>query len=408
MISLRMLKVSDHVVWGCAFFLILVGFLALFSTTFGGAKGGLEALQYVNRQFGALMIGLIGMAFFAYLDYRHLKKIAIPLYILVVLLLIYVLFRGSAASGAQRWLSIGPFSFQPSELTKLTVILALAAYFDRARDRARVLPVMLIAGIPFILIFKQPDLGTALVILAISLGMLIWNKTSPVMLAMVITPFLSLLLLHNFYLWLFYLFVLWFFLYFSRVTLLDILIIMGLNIGVGIAFPLIWGMLKEYQRTRIIAFVNPGIDPYGAGYHTLQSLIAVGAGGLIGRGFLHGSQTQLHFIPEQHSDFIYSAIAEEFGLIGAVLVLVALVTLIRRAFLIADSADDFFGGVLVAGGAVMLMFHVLVSVGMVLGVMPVVGIPLPFISFGGTSLIVNMILLGIIQNVAMRRQKLIF
>ena len=406
MINLRMLKATDNVIWACTAFLITVSFLSIFSVIY--SNGLLVAFQFLQRQFGALIIGLIGMALFAYMDYHHLKKIAFPLYLIILLLLVYVLIKGNVVSGAARWISFGPISFQPSEITKLTVILSLATYFNWMKDRARILPAAVIAGIPFLLIFKQPDLGTALVIIAISLGMLVWNKTSPIMLIMVATPIFSLLLRPNIYVWISYLLVLWVILYFSRVKLLDLIIIMGINIGIGIAFPIIWGMLREYQKMRIIAFVNPGIDPHGSGYHTLQSLVAVGAGGLFGRGFLHGSQTQLRFIPEQHSDFIYSAVAEEFGLIGAGLVLFALITLIRRAFKIADESSDYFGGILVAGAAVMLGFHTFVSIGMVLGVMPVVGIPLPFVSFGGTALIINMILVGIIQNVAMRREKLIF
>src|SRR3989339_392953 len=409
MINLRMLKLSDKTIWICMSFLIAVGFLAIFSVTYKTALNeNHSALFYLSKQFGSFIVGLIGMAFFAYLDYNHLKKVAIPLYIGMLLLLVFVLFQGTSAYGAQRWINLGLLSFQPSEITKLVVIIALAAYFTNRQGKSNPLLTLSIMGIPFLLIFKQPDLGTALVIAAISFGMLIWDKSSPIMLAMVVTPFLSLIFRPNIFLWLFYIFMVWFFLYFSRVKLWDMLIILGLNIGVGVAFPIIWGLLKEYQRMRIIAFLNPGIDPYGMGYHTMQSVIAVGSGGFLGKGFLQGTQTQLHFIPEQHSDFIYSAITEEFGFVGAMMVLFVLFVLIRKAVIIAGEASDYFGGTLVCGSAVMLMFHTLISIGMVLGVMPVVGIPLPFVSFGGTALIVNMILVGIIQSVAMRRRDLIF
>src|SRR3989339_135402 len=345
MINLRMLKLSDKTIWFCMFFLIAVGFLAILSVTYKTVLNeNHSALFYLSKQFGSFIVGLIGMAFFAYLDYNHLKKVAIPLYI----------------------------------------------------------------GMLFLLIFKQPDLGTALVIAAISFGMLIWDKSSPIMLAMVVTPFLSLIFRPNIFLWLFYIFMVWFFLYFSRVKMSDMLIIMGLNIGVGIALPLIWGFLKEYQRMRIIAFLNPGVDPHGAGYHTLQSIIASGSGGFLGKGFLQGTQTQLHFIPEQHSDFIYSAITEEFGFVGAMMVLFVLFVLIRKAFIIAGEARDYLGGILVCGAAMMIFFQVFISIGMGLGIIPVVGIQVPFVSFGGTALIVNMILVGIIQSVAMRRRDLIF
>ncbi len=406
MINFRMLKATDPIIWYCLIFLLITSFSAIFSVNY--AWGTAQAFQLLGKQFGALIIGVIGMAIFAYFDYRHLKLLAIPLYLIMMVLLVYVLFRGSVVSGASRWIHLGFFSFQPSEITKLVVILALAAYFDQTKEKAKILPALIIACIPFLLIFKQPDLGTALVIVAISLGMLVWNKTSPVLLVTIATPIFSLIIRPNLYLWLVYILVLWGILYFSRLDFVDLLLVMAINIGVGIAFPLIWGMLREYQRMRIVAFINPGIDPHGLGYHTMQSLVAVGSGGIFGRGFLHGSQTQLHFIPEQHSDFIFSSIAEEFGMIGAGLVIFALITLIRRAYIIADESADYFGGILVCGAATMLGFHAFLSIGMVLGVMPVVGIPLPFVSFGGTALIVDMILIGIIQNVAMRRQKLIF
>lgn len=409
MINFRMLKASDGIIWIAVAFLIAVSFISIFSVTFkSDAKNGFDFLSYIQRQAGSLVIGLCGLAVFSYLDYRNLKNFAIPLYIIMLFLLVFVIFGGTQASGASRWISLGFLSFQPSEITKLIVIITLAAYFDNLRNGARSFVVLLLAGIPAFLIFKQPDLGTALVVIAIALGMLIWNKTSYMTITMVLTPIFSLLLRPNFIVWLVYLLILWGILYFSRVSLIDLLLILAINIGVGIAFPIIWGMLKEYQKVRIISFLNPNVDPFGAGYHTLQSIIAVGAGGIFGRGFLSGTQTQLHFIPEQHSDFIYSAVAEEFGFIGAVLVLLALFAIARRAFIIADESRDYFGSILAAGGAVMISFHTLVSVGMVLGVMPVVGIPLPFVSFGGTALIIDLILIGIIQSVAMRRQKLIF
>jgi len=183
---------------------------------------------------------------------------------------------------------------------------------------------------------------------------------------------------------------------------------MGINIGVGIVFPIFWGMLKEYQKLRLVAFLNPGLDPFGAGYHTLQSKIAIGAGGLFGAGFMHGTQTQLQFIPVQHSDFIFSAIGEEFGLIGTVMVLSLLVLIVFKAIRIADATDDYFAGILALGIAMMLGFHTFVNIGMTLGLLPVVGIPLPFISYGGTALIVSLTCIGLLQNIAMRNHKILF
>lgn len=403
MINFRMLKVSDKYIWIPVFILVFLGFMMIFSTT-----RSVEAGPFVSRQLAALGLGAVLMGFFTYLDYKHLRYISWILYALMFLMLVVVQFSGSAAQGAQRWINLGPFSFQPSEISKLVVIMVLASYFDLKREKANIVTPLILAGIPFLLIFKQPDLGTALVIIAIALGVLIWNKTSPVLLLLTFTPLLSLFMRQNIYGWIIYLILLWGVLYFSRVKLNDLLLILGVNLVVGIAFPILWGMLKEYQRLRIVSFLNPGLDPKGMGYHTLQSEIAIGAGGLFGAGFMHGTQTQLQFIPIQHSDFIFSAVGEEFGLIGAGLTLFLFVMLIWRSVLMADEARDNFGSNLAAGIAVMFFFHVFVNIGMTLGLLPVVGIPLPFLSYGGTSLVMNLIAIGILQSVAMRRQKLIF
>lgn len=409
MINFRMLKVSDKYIWIPVFSLIILGFLMIFSTTYSAeAKAGHDAWLFVKRQLGALGLGLLLMGFFTYLDYKHLRYISWILYVLMLAMLVFVQFSGSLAQGAQRWISFGPLSFQPSEISKLVMIMVLASYFDFKKERSNILTPLLLAGVPFFLIFKQPDLGTALVILAIALGVLIWNKTSPTLLLLTFTPLLSLFMRQNIYGWIIYIVILWGVLYFSRVKLNEMLLILGVNIVVGIAFPILWGMLKEYQRLRIVSFLNPGLDPKGMGYHTLQSKIAIGAGGLFGAGFMHGTQTQLQFIPIQHSDFIFSAVGEEFGLIGAGLTLFLFVMLIWRSVLMADEARDNFGSNLAAGIAVMLFFHVFVNIGMTLGLLPVVGIPLPFLSYGGTSLVINLIAIGILQSVAMRRQKLIF
>jgi len=409
MINFRMLKVSDKYIWIPVVILTLLGLLMIFSTTYSAeAKAGHDAWLFIKRQLAALGLGLVFMGFFTYLDYKHLRYVSWILYALMLLMLVVVQFSGSAAQGAQRWMTFGRLSFQPSEISKLIVIMVLASYFDFRREKANIITPLILAGIPFLMVFKQPDLGTALVILAIALGVLIWNKTSPTLLLLTFTPLLSLILRQNLYGWIAYLIILWGVLYFSRVKLKDLLLILGLNLVVGIAFPILWGMLKEYQRLRIVSFLNPGLDPKGMGYHTLQSKIAIGAGGLFGTGFMHGTQTQLQFIPIQHSDFIFSAVGEEFGLIGAGLTLFLFVMLIWRTVLMADEARDNFGSNLAAGIAVMLFFHVFVNIGMTLGLLPVVGIPLPFLSYGGTSLVMNLIAIGILQSVAMRRQKLIF
>lgn len=404
MINFRLLKISDKYIWMTLLALTVISFLMIFSTT----AANRDALYFIKRQAGALLLGLAFMGWAAYMDYRYLKLMAPFLYILMLAFLLMGQFFGVTVFGAQRWLTFGAFSFQPSEIAKLILIITLASYFDINKEKSGILPALILAGIPFLLIFKQPDLGTSLVILAITLGMLIWSKTSPILLTMIFTPFLSLFFSQNIYVWIAYLVILWGLLYFSRVKLFDLIVILGLNLIMGLAFPLVFGLLKVYQRKRLLAFLNPAQDPFGAGYHSLQSMIAIGAGGLFGKGFMHGTQTQLQFIPIQHSDFIFSAIGEEFGLCGALLTLSLLLFMVWRIFMVGDEARDFFGGALAAGIATLIGFHIFVNIGMTLGLLPVVGIPLPFVSFGGTSLFINLVCIGILQSIAMRRQKLIF
>ncbi|MFA4843355.1 MAG: rod shape-determining protein RodA [Candidatus Margulisiibacteriota bacterium] len=412
MINFRMLKLSDPAVWLAVGGLLLFGFLAIFSATYRlQIKIGADPFTYVIRQFLALLVAGAGISFFAYLDYRHLQKAAAVLYGLTLVLLLVVLFGGAAASGAQRWIALGPLSFQPSELSKLTLIIILAAFLAQRQKVSGLWEtgiMLALVGLPFLMIFKQPDLGTALVFIAIFVGMLAQAESSPRLLILLVTPFLSVLLRPILPLWLAYLAVLVLVLFLTRAEWLDWLLVLGVNIGVGVAVPYMWAMLKGYQQNRIIAFLNPAADPYGAGYHTMQSKIAIGGGGLFGKGFLHGSQTQLQFIPEQHSDFIFSVIGEEFGLLGSLLVVALFGVLIWRALVIADGARDRFGKMLASGVAVMLVFHVLANIGMALGLLPVVGIPLPLLSYGGSSLFMTLAALGILQSVAMRRHKLIF
>jgi rod shape determining protein RodA len=193
-----------------------------------------------------------------------------------------------------------------------------------------------------------------------------------------------------------------------KVRLMDFSLILLGNIGIGYAVAKLWSMLKDYQKARLLVFLNPESDPLGIGYHSLQAKIAVGSGGFFGKGFMHGTQTQLAFIPQQFTDFVFSALGEELGFLGSVLVLALFATVIYRAIVLASESRDFFGSMLAAGIAVMLGFQVLVNVGMTLGLMPVVGIPLPFLSFGGTALVMNMCAVGILQSIAMRRHKLLF
>jgi rod shape determining protein RodA len=393
--------------------LIFIGAMMIFSCTYSQqSREGDDPFYYTKRQFLAFAIGLLGLTIFAYLDYSHLKSASWVLYGISIAFLFIVLFKGFTMLGAQRWIAIGPVSFQPSEISKLVLLIALASFLGERRGEIKsilslAMP-LIIVGIPFILIFKQPDLGTSIILFAIFTGMLIWAETSATLLIFMVTPLLSVLLKSNTYVWVVYLIALAVFMWQIKMKWLDYAIILFGNIGIGYAVERIWGMLKDYQKARLMVFLNPESDPLGIGYHGIQVKIAVGSGGFLGKGFMHGTQTQLAFIPQQFTDFIFSALGEELGFLGSVLVLALFAVVIYRAIVLATESRDFFGSMLAAGIAVMLCFQVLVNVGMTLGLMPIVGVPLPFLSFGGTALVVNMCAVGILQSIAMRRHKLLF
>lgn len=413
MINFRMLRHSDMLLWICMGLLIFIGILMIFSCTFSQqSRGGDDPLYYTKRQLIAFIIGAAGLSIFAYIDYSHLKSLTIPLYVISVIFLLIVIYKGFTVLGAQRWISFGPISFQPSEIAKIVVLITLGTYLEGKRSEiksiATLIPPLLILGVPFILIFKQPDLGTAIILFVIFAGMLIWAETSNILLMLLITPIVSIFLKQNIYVWILYILGLALYMRSSKVKVLDFITILVGNIGIGYAVPKIWGMFKEYQRQRLLAFLNPEVDPLGIGYHSLQAKIAVGGGGLLGKGFMHGTQTQLSFIPQQFTDFIFSAVGEELGFIGAILVVALFITIIYRAIIIAYEARDFHGSILAAGIAIMIGFQMFINIGMTLSLMPVVGVPLPFLSYGGTALAVNMCAIGILQSIAMRRHKLLF
>jgi len=419
MINFRMLKNSDMTLWLCAGSLILIGFLSIYSSTFAMMTRkaaifkdvDIDSLVFLKRHFSIFIISLLFMSFFLYIDYEHLRSAANWLYGGMIFLLLVVLFVGYESYGAQRWIGVGFFSFQPSEISKLILIIMLAKYLEAKRGLERLRDLFVpaaIVAVPFLLIFKQPDLGTALVLIAIAVTMVIWTQDNPAILFLIFTPVISLFASLAWIFWVLYLVILATVLYLIRPKVIDFYAIMAVNILTGLAVPVVWGLLKEYQKQRLFIFLNPSSDPYGAGYHTIQSQIAIGSGGLFGSGYLHGTQTQLQFIPQQWTDFIFSMIGEEFGLIGSLLVISLFAVLVWRAIVIAMNARDFFGSLLACGIAAMFAFHACINIGMTLGIAPVVGIPLPFISYGGTSLIVSLCAIGILQSISMRRVKLFF
>jgi len=408
-----MLRYTDYTLWIAVAISIILGALLIFSSTASmQERMGMDPSLFLKRHLFALIIAFAGLLIAMYVDYKHLKGIAIVLYSLTLIILALTLFLGIKGGGAQRWLTLGPLSLQPSELTKLTIIISLAAYLDKNRDKLfdliHLLPTFVLVGIPFTLIFRQPDLGTSLVLIGISFGMLAFSGAKPILLLFLFSPILSIFFHSNIFFFIFYLVVIGIAMHVFKFKIFDSIAILSANIGIGYLGPYLWGMLKEYQKLRILTFLNPALDPRGAGYHTLQAKIAVGSGGFFGKGLFHGTQTQLQFIPKQYTDFIFSVVGEEMGFLGGTLILAIFLIIIWRSVRIAMNARNPFGSLLAGGIAAMFTFHLVVNVGMTLGLLPVVGIPFPFLSFGGTSLFINLMAIGILQSISMRRQKLLF
>ena len=394
-------KDIDLILWGVPFVLVLLSSVLIASTQ--------KQLDNANWYLHTLT-GLIGI-FFAYLlaqsPIDRLRKYLIPIYFFTVLSLIAVAIFGTSAFGAQRWLTIGSFNIQPSEIAKLTSILVLAAILERhdLNKPIKLIKPLIVILIPWLLIFLQPDLGTSLVFGAVLLIMLYWAgmpyEWVLLSLSVVVTA-----ILYGIFKWLLIAWVpfIGFLAYRSLPRRkLFALIFMALQGLIAFITPFLWSYgLKDYQRERLILFLDPGKDPLGGGYHLLQSQIGIGSGGLFGTGLLQGQLTRLHFIPEQHTDFIFSALGEETGFIGALFLVMAFFLLIFRLLKIARNARTDFEALVVVGIAAMIMFQVIVNIFMNIGLGPVTGIPLPFMSYGRTALIVNFIAIGLCISVARR------
>jgi rod shape determining protein RodA len=327
---------------------------------------GLDGNHFLKRQLAFLGVSIIVFAIVLLFDYRQLRGLSPLLYGIGVLLLLIVLTPlGHSTAGAQRWINLGFLQIQPSELMKVVLVIALASLYTEGQSESatRRLPVVLVlAAVPTFLIYMQPDLGTLMVLSAVLLVMLLTAGT--------------------------------------RVRWMLLLLLSGV-----IAFILVLnlGLLRDYQIARLTGFLDPHADPRRAGYNAAQSLIAVASGGPMGKGLLKGTQTNLDFVPEQHTDFIFTAIGEERGFVGAVITLGLFAILLWRALRIALLSKDTFGMLLGAGFAGMFAFQVFINVGMTIGIMPITGIPLPFISYGGSSMITSFVAVGFLMNIHMRR-----
>lgn len=326
-----------------------------------------DADFFRNKQIVSLMLGLIAMIVIATFDYRLAKVYAFLAFGGVLVMLLLVLLIGSEKAGAQRWINLFGFEFQPSEFAKLTMVAALAAYLSEIKGEVRldhVWRAAAIAVLPMLLIFVQPDIGTMMVFAATLIGLLVVAG--------------------------------------ARARYIAILVLTAIFLGI-VSFHI--GIVEKYQINRLTSFLDPEADPQGAGYNRQQSEIAIGSGGLLGTGLLEGTQTNLDFVPEQHTDFVFTVVGEELGFVGAIGLLALYAVLLWRGFRTALMSRDTFGTLLAAGIVAMLAFQVFVNMGMTMGIMPVTGIPLPLVSYGGTAMITNWMGIGLLLNVHMRRFK---
>ncbi len=341
-------------------------------------------------------------------NYQNLLRFHWYLYGANIVMLVAVMVLGSSAKGAQRWIYIGPFNFQPSEFAKIALIITLAAVLQQRQVKylSEFVKTLFITIPPWLLVFIQPDLGSSLVFGVIALGMLYWAGANPGWLLLLASPLIAAILYAVYQpLWVvwagFMALTAWRTLPWPKISAL---VALGINVGFGFLGVVFWNVLKDYQKERLIMFLDPEKDALGAGYHLIQSRIAIGAGGFWGQGITQGTQTQLNFIPEQHTDFIFSAIGEECGFFGCFLLMLTFWYLCWRILKIANTSRDNFGSLLVIGVLSMIVFQVVVNIGMNVGIAPVTGIPLPWISYGRSALLKNFISIGLIESVAAARR----
>jgi rod shape determining protein RodA len=355
-----------HVNWrlvGVMAALFAIGVLNLYSASGVRLGDGVQMENFYQKQLIWGAMGLVGMLAFMVFDYRRLHSVAWPMYVLTIVLLLAVPFIGKTVLGARRWLDFGLFSFQPSELAKFTMLLLGARLLSADSEKLNLRQLATVLGlglVPALMIIKQPDLGTGMLVLLLLGGLVLFRGVKP---------------------WLF----------------------RTLCVLVPLVMPLFWFVLKDYQKRRILAFLDPATDPLGSGYHILQSEIAVGSGRIFGKGFLGGTQSQLRFLPEKHTDFAVAVFGEEWGFFGMITILSIFCAFLYQIAVVARDAKDPYGSYLAAGVFFYFFWQILINMGMVMGLMPVVGVPLPFISYGGSATLVNFSLVGLVLNVSMRR-----
>lgn len=374
--------------------LSIIGVVLIYAATYYSPNPAEHGLH--TKQFLWLIMGLVVCAIVYFIPLKVHEAFSFVYYFGSIFILMALLATSNEV--ASRWFRLGAFSFQPSEITKLTVALALSRYLAFRKLRytsfSWVFLLLLIVAVPAGLVLIQPDLGSSLVFFALFFGLLLWSGLPLNRVLLVITPVISMVAAIHWVSWAIFFFLLLLLISLSRLSLLQGVFFFIVNLLFGMITPLIWNKLHGYQKMRIIIFLDPGQDPKGAGYQIIQSKIAIGAGGIFGQGFLKGSQTKLNFLPEQHTDFIFSVLSEQFGFIGDFIILALFGWLFYKGFSLAFKARNQFYSYAACGMMTIMVFQVLLNIGMTIGLMPVTGLPLPFLSYGGSALIFFWAIIG--------------
>ncbi len=383
--------------------LSVIGIVVIYSATRDETGIGMSRYMLQSMWF---IFGVGIMYVTSVLPIRFLQAITIPVFILVLALLVVVLATGTV-KGSSRWIRLGFIGIQPSELAKIAVILTLAQYLSQVRSNFRRPSVLATCGVivalPVFFILSQPDLGTSIVFGAILCGVLLWAGLSVLELMLMVSPLIGVIIGvvsgFDWIIWSVFILTVAGIMYLKWPPRFVTIFLIVAHLGVGLGAEPLWDSLHDYQQRRVETFLNPQVDPKGAGYQIIQSKIAIGSGGLLGRGFLQGSQTHLAFLPEQHTDFIFSVIAEEFGFVGSIFVLGLYFVFILIGIYIAMNVKSRYQSLLAAGCVSVFTFHVIMNVGMAVGMLPIAGVPLPFLSYGGSFLMTSLILCGLLLNV---------
>jgi rod shape determining protein RodA len=353
-----------------------------------------------QRQLVWLLLALLAFLASVRVPPRWVEWGALPAYVVATILLAATLVVGTGAgtaAGTRSWIRIGGVGFQPAELAKIATILAVARFLSVRKDPPAALRDLLapsaMVGVPMLLVLLQPDLGTALAFVGILFAVLYWAGTPVPLLLLLASPGAALILSFDTRVWSVYILLLvgGIYLYRYRLFLAESAAVVFANVAAGTIAQPLWNSLADYQQNRLLVFLDPSVDPRGAGWHLLQSKVAVGSGGIWGKGFTDGTQKRLAFLPEQHTDFIFSVVGEELGFVGATLALLAFGYLLHRLVRMAENATDPFAGLVLFGIFGAWLVHVFINIGMTVGVVPVTGIPLPFVSYGGSFLLMSWI-----------------